>query len=186
MAAARRREIEVKFKIVNIQLLRRRLRAEGFRLKTRSTHETNTLYDLPGSPLRKSGALLRVRSHGTKWTVTFKGKSRIGRHKSRLELETQVADGLALAEILQGSGFQPTFFYEKRRSEWSDGVGLVMVDQTPIGDFGEIEGPGRWIDRVAKKLGLTSADYITSSYAELFSQWKRRTGSKASGMRFGR
>jgi adenylate cyclase class 2 len=186
MAAARRREVEVKFKIANIQLLRRRLRSEGFRLNTRSTPETNTLYDLTGGTLRKSGRLLRVRLYGKKWTLTFKGKSKIGRHKSRIEFETQVANGRALAEILEGSGFQPTFFYEKRRSEWGDGVGLVMVDQTPIGDFGEIEGPERWIDQVAKKLGLTSADYITSSYAELFSQWKRRTGSKASGMRFGR
>lgn len=186
MAAANRREVEIKFKIGNVKALNRKLRAHGFRLITRSTHEINTLYDLPGSPLRKSGALLRVRSYGKLWTITFKGRSKSGRHKSRIELETQVEDGQVFAGILQGSGFRPTFFYEKRRSEWGDGQGHVMVDQTPIGNFGEIEGPGRWIDQVAKKLGLTSADYITSSYAELFSQWKRRAGSKASGMRFPR
>ena len=32
----------------------RRLKAAGFRLITPRTHEMNTLYDLPGTPLRKS------------------------------------------------------------------------------------------------------------------------------------
>ena len=52
--------------------------------------------------------------------------------------------------ILRALGFAPTFRYEKFRAEWSDGKGHVVVDETPIGNFGEIEGPSRWIDRTAQ------------------------------------
>jgi hypothetical protein len=60
----------------------------------------------------------------------------------------------------------------------------VVVDETPVGDFGEIEGPARWIDRTAKQLGISSKDYITLSYAELFAGWKRRTKNTAKEMTF--
>ena len=47
------REIEIKFQVKDLQELARKLRAAGFRLVTRRTHEMNTLYDLPGEVLRK-------------------------------------------------------------------------------------------------------------------------------------
>ena len=59
-----------------------------------------------------------------------------------------------------------------------------MLDRTPIGDVGEIEGPARWIDRTAKLLGVEPADYITKSYAELFFEWKRKYKRKAKNMTF--
>jgi adenylate cyclase class 2 len=179
-------EIEIKFKIVDLQALTESLGRSGFRMVTPRTHETNTLYDLPGNVLRRRGALLRIRQYGRKWTVTYKDKSRIrpGRHKSRREIETQVQDGQALAGILQALGFKPSFAYEKFRTEWSDQTGHVVVDETPIGDFGEIEGPPQWIDEVASRLGISRDQYITASYVELFLQWKKNTKSKVSQMVF--
>src|SRR5208283_167603 len=81
-------------------------------------------------------------------------------------------------------GYRPTFRYEKFRAEWSDGRGHVVVDETPIGDFGEIEGRPRWIDRTARALEIPAANYITQTYAELFLAWKKRTGSPAKEMTF--
>jgi adenylate cyclase, class 2 len=180
------REIEIKFKIGDIQALTQRLGGSGFRMVTPRTHEVNTLYDLPGGVLRRRGALLRIRKYGQKWTATYKDKSRIrpGRHKSRREIETPVEDGEALAGILQALGFKPSFAYEKYRAEWIDETGHVVVDETPIGDFGEIEGPSQWIDDVAKRLGISGAQYITSSYVELFLHWKKSTKSKVNQMVF--
>src|ERR1700676_1074661 len=86
--------------------------------------------------------------------------------------------------ILRALGFAPTFRYEKYRAEWSDGTGQVVLDETPIGNFGEIEGPSRWIDRTARALGITPAYYITQTYAELFFAWKHATGSRATEMTF--
>lgn len=177
-------ETEIKFRIENIGAMTSRLPSLGFRLITPRTPETNTLFDLPGRPLRAKGALLRLRQYGTRWTLTFKGKASLGRYKSRKEIESAVEDGEALTAILESAGFSPVFSYEKFRSEWSDGQGHLVLDETPVGDFGEIEGPGRWIDSIAAQLDIKPTEYITDSYSVLFLKWKRRTHNKAKNMLF--
>jgi len=177
-------EIEIKFRIENLPALSRALRQAGFKQLTRSTHEMNALYDRPGQKLRKRGELLRLRKYGQIWTLTHKAKSKTGRHKVRVELETRVENGQRMDAILRALGFTPEFRYEKFRAEWSDRKGHVVVDQTPIGNFGEIEGAPRWIDRTARALGIARADYITDTYAPMFFEWKRRTHSKATEMTF--
>ena len=178
------KEVEIKFCIDNLASLNRRLRQSGFKLVTKRTHEMNALYDLPGQPLRKRGDLLRLRRYGSEWLLTHKAKGREGRHKTRVENETKVADGEKMDAILRALDFVPTFRYEKLRAEWSDGNGHVVVDQTPIGDFGEIEGPPRWIDRTARILGIQPGEYITDTYATLFFTWKKQTASSAQEMTF--
>ena len=82
------KEIEIKFRVKDVRELRRRLRAAKFRQVTRRTHESNTLYDLPGLALRKRGELLRLRKYGNGWLLTHKAKSTVTRHKSRVETQT--------------------------------------------------------------------------------------------------
>jgi adenylate cyclase class 2 len=178
------KEIEIKFRVENAATLTRKLKAAGFRLITPRGHEMNTLYDLPGQPLRKRGELLRLRKYGKDWVLTHKSKDRIGRHKMRVETETKVADGAKIEAILLTLGFRPSFRYEKFRAEWSDDKGHVVMDHTPIGDFGEIEGPSRWIDATARALGIAPAHYLTQAYAELFFAWKKATRSRAKDMTF--
>ncbi|HVP51739.1 MAG TPA: class IV adenylate cyclase [Terriglobales bacterium] len=178
------REIEIKFLVADAKALARRLRASGFRLVTRRTHEMNVLYDLPGQPLRRRGEILRLRKYGSRWTFTHKSKGTARRHKSRQEYETEVADGTSLDRILRALGFGPSFRYEKFRSEWTDGHGHVVIDETPIGTVAEIEGGPRWIDRTARLLGVPPSSYITLSYGALFDEWKGRTGSPAQEMTF--
>jgi adenylate cyclase class 2 len=178
------REIEIKFRVADLRALARKLRAAGFRLVTPRTHEMNILYDLPGEILRKRKELLRIRKYGSVWTLTHKSGGKRARHSSRVELETEVADGKRLDLILRALGYAPSFRYEKFRAEWSDGKGKVVVDETPIGNFCEIEGRSRWIDATAKKLGVSPANYITKNYATLFSEWKQETHSSAREMTF--
>src|ERR1700722_20312326 len=177
-------EIEIKFRVGDLRALTRKLRAAGFRLVTRRTHELNTLYDLPGDVLRSRKELLRLRKYGTSWTLTHKSGSRRLRHSSREELETEVADGKQMDVILRALGYAPSFRYEKFRAEWVDGKGQVVVDETPVGNFCEIEGPPRWIDATAKKLGVSPKDYITKNYATLFADWKQGSRSQAKEMTF--
>ena len=178
------REIEIKFRVRDLRALGRTLRGAGFQLKTKRTREVNTLYDLPGQVLRKRKELLRLRSYGPSWKITHKSSGKIGRHSSRVELETSVGDGKKMEAILRALRYSPSFRYEKFRAEWSDGKGNVVVDETPIGNFCEIEGKSRWIDATAKKLGARREDYITKNYATLFADWKEQTGSAAREMTF--
>jgi len=181
---AAKQEIEIKFRVDDLKKLTHALRSSGFRLVTKSTHEVNALYDLPGLPLRRRGDLLRLRKYGSEWVLTHKAKGKTGRHKMRVETETRVADGQKMDAILRALGFSPTFRYEKFRAEWSDGKGHVVVDETPIGNFGEIEGRSRWIDETARRLQIKRNNYITDTYAALFFQWKRQTRSSANEMTF--
>lgn len=177
-------EIEIKFRGADLRDLAKRLRAAGFRQVTGRTHEINSLYDLPGQKLRHKDELLRLRKYGAAWVLTHKAKGGAGRHKKRIETETEVADGKKMDGILRALGYRPTFRYEKFRAEWSDGHGHVVIDETPIGNFGEIEGSPRWIDQTARRLGIGPSDYITDTYASLFFAWKRRTRSPATEMTF--
>jgi adenylate cyclase, class 2 len=178
------KEVEIKFRVDNLRALARPLRAAGFRQITPRTHEMNILYDLPGQPLRRRGELLRLRRYGKQWLLTHKAKGAAGRHKAREETETKISDGKKMDAILRALGFEPSFRYEKFRAEWDDGKGHVVTDETPIGKFGEIEGPPRWIDATARRLGIHRSDYITENYAGLFQQWKQRSGSPAEEMTF--
>lgn len=183
------REVEVKVQVDDLRALERKLRASGFHEITPATHELNTLYDLRLRPLRRKGEILRLRKYGHVWTLTHKSKDVKGgssepTHKIRIENETRVQDGESMDAILRALGYSPAFIYEKFRAEWTDGTGHVVLDHTPIGDVAEIEGPPKWIDATARKLGIDRNKYITKSYAEMFFDWKRRTKSNASKMTF--
>jgi adenylate cyclase class 2 len=175
-------EVEIKFTVNDLKALARKLRAAGFKIKTKRTHEMNVLYDFPGSPLRQRGEVLRIRKYGKQWTLTHKSKGETTRHKSRTETETELSDGQKLETIFNALGLAPSFRYEKFRTEWTDSKGAVVVDETPIGNIAEIEGSATWIDKTAKKLGVSAADYSTKSYIELFFEWKHKAQSDANEM----
>lgn len=179
-------EVEIKFRVADIEGLVARLRQLGFQQVTPRTHEMNTLFDLPGHPLRDRGDVLRLRKYGETWVVTHKAKSQNqnGPHKIRVETETRVDNGEKMEAILRALQFEPSFRYEKFRAEWKGGSGHVVIDETPIGTYGEIEGPAEWIDSVARDLKIDKKDYITETYAGLFNAWKRQTRSAAQEMTF--
>lgn len=179
-------EVEIKFRIADIEKLVTRLRQLGFQQVTPRTHEMNTLFDLPGHPLRNRGDVLRIRKYGETWVLTHKTKSKQqgGPHKTRVETETRVDNGEKMEAILRALQFEPSFRYEKFRAEWKGDSGHVVIDETPIGNYGEIEGPPDWIDAVARDLQIETKDYITETYAGLFNSWKRQTRSPAQEMTF--
>jgi len=121
--------------------------------------------------------LLRLRRYGRRLVLTYKGPPQAARHKVREELEVLVSDLDAAALILSRLGLVASFRYEKYRTEFrGPGGGAVLLDETPIGDFLELEGAPSWIDRTAARLGFGEADYITSSYGTLYVESCRGRG----------
>jgi adenylate cyclase class 2 len=181
-------ETEIKFRVSNLPALTLQLQAAGFTLLTPRSFESNILYDTPDRRMRARTEILRIRSYAGRWTVTHKRlpDDRPGEdsHKHRVETETEVADGSALAQVFLSLGLVPAFRYEKWRTEWQDGEGHCVVDETPIGNYAELEGPAEWIDRAAQRLGIHQADYITLSYGRLFDQWRAQHGSSATDLTF--
>ena len=176
-------ETEIKFRISDLDQLARRLQSAGFRVLTPRAFESNVLYDTPDRQMRARPELLRIRAYDGRWVVTHKrlpggsdAPAAAGeeRHKHRIETETEVADGRALQEIFLSLGLTEAFRYEKWRTEWGDGQGHCVVDETPIGNYAELEGTSPWIDRIAALLGVQHAQYITLSYGRLFERWREQ------------
>jgi len=181
-------ETEIKFRVENLSGLSQRLESDGFHLRTPRSFESNVLYDTLDRRMRARTEILRIRSYAGRWTLTHKRLPDAGpgedTHKHRIETETEVSDGTALADVFRSLGLVPAFRYEKWRTEWEDGEGHCVVDETPIGDFAELEGPAEWIDRVARHLGVEQREYITLSYGRLFEQWRERQRSPAQDLTF--
>jgi adenylate cyclase class 2 len=197
-------EIELKFPVDDPAELQARLPGLGFHLDTPRTFEQNTLYDTPVRTLRESRQILRLRRYGALWTLTHKrapavtDESSTTRYKIRVETEAHVDDGPALGQIFEQLGFGPVFRYEKFRTEWSHAaladpgegaadaqpLGHLVIDETPIGVYAELEGPMGWIDETLAILGVNASTCITESYGKLFLAWKQRTHSEAMNLTF--
>jgi len=149
-------ETEIKFRVDDLAGLARRLEAAGFTLQTPRAFESNVLYDTPDRAMRARTEILRIRGYAGRWVVTHKRLPDVGpgedTHKHRIETETDVADGAVLEQIFLSLGLVAAFRYEKWRAEWTDGEGHCVVDETPIGNYAELEGSAEWIDRTAARL----------------------------------
>jgi adenylate cyclase, class 2 len=91
-----------------------------------------------------------------------------------------------LAAILGALGLHPVFRYEKFRTTYvlPSIRGLkIELDETPIGTYLELEGPVG-INRAARLLGYTKADYLTETYGSLYLADCRRRGRKPGNMLF--
>jgi len=189
----RNRETEVKIRIADVVATRRKLRALGFRSIHRRSLEDNVLYDTPKRTLRRARAILRLRQYGSRWLLTYKGTPDPDQtYKSRDELETEVEEPRALRAIFDVMGLRPVFRYQKYRMQYAQQVpgqrgkpgGEVSLDETPIGNFLELEGSRSWIDRVARQLGFSRRDYLTASYGALYLEECRRQGESPGDMLF--
>jgi adenylate cyclase class 2 len=190
MAAGAKQEIEIKLAIASAAEARRRLRRGGFARHQARTHEINWLFDDSRHSLRRSGRLLRLRRSGKKWTLTAKTPtSGASKYKIRGECETDVTEGEQCRALLGAIGFRETFVYERYRTEFrasgsGANTGEIVVDETPIGCFLELEGPRRWIGRAAAALGFSARDYLTASYVELFQSYLRKHRLRARNFTF--
>jgi len=184
------REIEIKLKVEGPPALKKRLKEYGFVVVSRRHFESNIVFDFSDLRLRRSCSLLRLRKEGKRHLLTYKGPPHSSdSYKIRTEIETKVED--AFQKILDGLGLHPVFRYEKYRTVYAEegrrkakGAPLLVFDETPIGLYIELEGPARWIDRVARRLGYQKRDYITASYAALYQEHCLANGIKAGDMIF--
>jgi adenylate cyclase class 2 len=181
-------ETEIKFRVTSVDELALQLRQAGFRQQTPRTFESNVLYDTQDRRMRTRTEILRIRNYAGRWIVTHKRLPDVGpgedAHKHRIETETEVGDGDVLAQIFKSLGLVEAFRYEKWRSEWTDDEGHCVIDETPIGNFAELEGTPEWIDRTAARIGVDRSAYLTLSYGRLFEQWREEHHSLANDLTF--
>lgn len=176
------REIEIKLKVSNPRKLKRLLHELGFRALSPRRVERNFLFDFGDGRLARAGCALRLRTKNGRHWLTYKGAaSARGGYKSREEIESGVESARALRQILLRLGLKETFAYSKHRTEYAPGQSgkgsksknLLVYDETPVGNYIELEGSRRWIDQVARRLGYGPEDYVTASYVSLYREGSR-------------
>ena len=139
-------------------------------LRTPRTFEDNWLWDTPDGRLRQRHELLRLRRFGRRVTLTWKGPVAGASHyKVREEWEVGVEDLTVMQRILERLGFRVWFRYQKYRTEYTAENDLhIMVDETPIGTFVELEGTPDAIERAIDRFGWRTYPRTTANYYRLF------------------
>jgi adenylate cyclase class 2 len=165
-----RLEIEVKIKVELLDPLRQKIKILPAALETVRSFERNIVFDTSQGQLKKRGILLRLRQQGEQAVLTMKMPAQgSSTYKIREETEVELSDFASMEKIIRAIGFRIFFIYEKYREVFTALGAHIMIDETPIGNFIEIEGHPDQIDTVASRLGFSAADYITDSYYRLFS-----------------
>jgi adenylate cyclase class 2 len=167
-------EIEVKFLLPNLSLIRKRLLQLGATLVRPRTYERNIRYDNAWDGLMRQGKLLRLRQD-TDAIITYKGdpgEDISSEVRVREELEMTVEDFDMAASILERVGFEPRQVYEKYRETYEFEAVEVVLDEMPFGDFVELEGEESSIKTVAQQLRLDWERRILTNYLNLFANLK--------------
>jgi adenylate cyclase class 2 len=176
-------EIEVKLRSRGVEWLEK----AGIQLEVESPRhfEDNILYDTSDHALSRKLAILRVRAAQGSGVLTYKESddqfSSKSQFKKRIEIETTVEDPAILRSIFEKVGFQKFFRYQKYRTVYRatvpGGESLhVMLDETAIGNFIELEGSEAAISNAVRLLGVTKAEYILESYLGLQEENCRKQG----------
>jgi adenylate cyclase class 2 len=169
-------ELEVKFYLSRRQEMETKLATSG-KLSAPRVHELNLRLDTPDLALLSSGKLLRLRQD-TRPRLTYKGfGSEEGGARLRQELEVTVSDFDTTLHLLDALGYQVILMYEKYRASYRLGMVEADLDETPLGDFLELEGPdGASIRQEAARLGLDWERRILDSYVMLFERVRQKLG----------
>ena len=189
------KETEIKLPIADLNHATRSMKKLNAQIVQKRHFEDNFLFDRLEGDLAKERQLLRIRNMALatpphreiKTVLTFKGTPQTTDGvKEREEIECDVSGSENLREIFLKLGFRVTFRYQKFRTIYKPpDVDLnICIDETPIGNFYELEGEILRIHEFATQLGYSRDDYITQSYASLYFRWVQKTGSQEPFMIF--
>jgi adenylate cyclase, class 2 len=189
------REIEIKLPYSEIEEAKKQVESLGAQLDKERHFEENLVFDTETGELRKQGVLLRLRIVGARpgapaaanAILTFKGKVDLsGGVRNREEIESVIQEPEYLIRIFSRLGYYPVFRYQKYRTTYRiPNVPLEFcVDETPIGNFVELEGETQAIHDYASKLGFSRDQYVTESYGGLYLAWCEKNGFKPTNMIF--
>ncbi|MFF8604415.1 class IV adenylate cyclase [Streptomyces sp. NPDC015346] len=165
-------EYEAKFLDVDVAGLQAKLTALGAvrafprTLLTRKIFENDAL---------EGGAWLRLRDEGTRSTLTLKQVTDATTIDGTTEIETEVSDVHAMADILRQVGLTEVRYQENYREEWRLGEVAFDFDTWPdLPTFLEIEGPDE--ASVRQAAALLELDYSEARFGSVDEIYKSEAG----------
>lgn len=165
-------EYEAKFLSVDVAGLQAKLAELGAvqafprTLLTRKIFENDSL---------DKGAWIRLRDEGTRSTLTLKQVTDATTIDGTTEIETEVTDLHAMADILRHLGLREVRYQENYREEWRLGEVAFDFDTWPdLPTFIEIEGPDE--PSVRHAAALLELDYSEARFGSVDEIYKSETG----------
>ena len=165
-------EYEAKFLSIDVADLQAKLTALGAvqtfprTLLTRKIFENDAL---------EGGAWIRLRDEGTRCTLTLKQVSDSTSIDGTTEIETEVTDLPAMAEILSRLGLHEVRYQENYREEWRRGEIAFDFDTWPgLPTFVEVEGPNE--ASVREAVGTLGLDYSQARFGSVDEIYKSELG----------
>lgn len=189
-------ETEIKLPIKDLEEARQKVQRLNSKLQKERHFEDNYVLDTSELSVRNSGCLLRVRVVSsadrescmrTQGILTFKGTLQINDGlRNREEIECIVDSPETFLKIFERLGYSLKFRYQKYRTVYSiEQMQIhICIDETPIQNYFELEGPAEEIHEIAAKLGYTREQYITESLGGLYYRWCKERGIESSNMVF--
>lgn len=189
----REQEIEVKFYVRDLAGVEQTLQNLNARMAQKRALETNLRFDTTENSLGRYRHVLRLRRPAPGYLpedpqglLTYKGPTQSGQSISiRQEIEVVVSDFETALHLLEALGYQVVVMYEKWRTVYRVGDVDVDLDETPLGNFLEIEGPDTaGIQEVALLLGLDWEARSGESYMALFNRVRLARGLSVQNLSF--
>ncbi len=133
------------------------------------TYEDNWCFDTPDQRFQQEDRLLRLRrDHRILLTYKEPPSTADTEFKVRQEYEIEVNDFEQARALVEKLGFAPSMRYEKYRETFRYQEAEILLDETPLGTFVEIEGSRESIDAIKTQLELDDANRLTASYGDIF------------------
>ncbi len=189
-------ETEIKLPIKDLQEAHQKVANLNTKLHKERYFEDNYVLDTSDLSVRNSGCMLRVRMMSSaerescmraQGILTFKGTLEIhDGMRNREEIECIVDPPETFLKIFERLGYSLRFRYQKYRTIYSIEQKQIhiCIDESPIGNFFELEGPAEEIHEIAAKLGYSRQEYLTESYGGLYYRWCKERGIEVSHMVF--
>jgi len=175
-------EREIKYRVEDFDPYRKKLLLKGATCRS-PVFEDNIVFDDETGSLKSDEKLLRLRKAEIV-TLTFKKPIDRTRFKIMEEYEIEVSDFDEALKIINVLGYHKVFRYQKRREAitWLDSH--ILLDETPIGNYIEIEGSEEHILELSRELELDPERGSSKNYMELYRAYCELNNQKPSDMVF--
>ncbi|MFJ4697225.1 adenylate cyclase, class 2 [Streptomyces sp. TverLS-915] len=165
-------EYEAKFLAIETARVRARLSALGGHRSFPRTLLTRRIFE---NDSLDTGAWLRLRDEGSRSTLTLKQVTDATSIDGTTEIETEVADSRAMADILRRLGLAEVRYQENYREEWRLGEVAFDFDTWPgLPTFLEIEGPDE--ASVRRAAALLELNYAEARFGSVDGIYKSEAG----------
>lgn len=142
-------------------------------------------YDTPDGLLSKRDHALRLRTYrtnqGTRAELDWKGPTRKENgYKLREELDAQLVDGDAMAEVLSRLGYVVTTSIDREIVQYELLGATVRFERYPrLDDLVEVEGDPASIERAIEAIGLPREGFTADRLIDFAARYRARTGRPA-------